>query len=384
MVTYKETKIEMARELMKGFSGRTGLSGDRSREGNRYLWTDAFAVQTFFGLSNSLNDESYREKALRLIDLVHENLGKFHPDDGRTGWISGLPEEEARRHPTAGGLRIGKKMPERGTDEAFNERLEWDRDGQYFHYLTRWFNALLQAWQETGQQRFAEWAAELMLASENFINEDRGRLRMYWKMSTDLSRPLVPSMGAHDPLEGMICTKSAEEASPKKEPELEMLSRRFAILCADREWDTTDPLGIGGLLLNTLRAAGLVQSKEELPQSVQPLKLYQEALSSLRTYSEQHVPGASANRRLAFRECGLSLGIRALYGMKAEIKDPALKLKVLHKYLFMADDIENFWSDPMNRQVSTWRDHLDINAVSLAASLVASSYPEAFSGFQHP
>ena len=201
-----------------------------------------------------------------------------------------------------------------------------------------------------------------MLASENFIHEDSGRLRMYWKMSTDLSRPLVPSMGAHDPLEGVICTKSAEEAVPEKEAKLKMLARRFAILCAGREWDTTDPLGIGGLLLNTLRAA----------------------LSSLRTYSKQHVPGASANRRLAFRECELSLGVRSLYGMSEEIKDHPLKPQELQKYLFMADNIENFWSDPVNREASTWRDHLDINAVSLAASLVASNYPKAFSRFQHP
>jgi hypothetical protein len=40
-------------------------------------------------------------------------------------------------HPTRGGLRIGKKLPERRPGEAFQERLEWERDGQYFHYLTK-------------------------------------------------------------------------------------------------------------------------------------------------------------------------------------------------------------------------------------------------------
>ncbi len=27
---------------------------------------------------------------------------------------------------------------------------------------------------------------------------------MYWKMSIDLKRPLIPSMGQHDPLDGYI------------------------------------------------------------------------------------------------------------------------------------------------------------------------------------
>ena len=27
---------------------------------------------------------------------------------------------------------------------------------------------------------------------------------MYWKMSIDLTRPLVPSMGQHDPLDGLV------------------------------------------------------------------------------------------------------------------------------------------------------------------------------------
>jgi len=34
--------------------------------------------------------------------------------------------------PTRGGLRIGKDLPERGPRAPFDERLEWDRDGQYF------------------------------------------------------------------------------------------------------------------------------------------------------------------------------------------------------------------------------------------------------------
>jgi hypothetical protein len=44
---------------------------------------------------------------------VHAVLGRHRPDDRRTGWISGLEEQEGSEHPTAGGLRIGKVMNER-------------------------------------------------------------------------------------------------------------------------------------------------------------------------------------------------------------------------------------------------------------------------------
>jgi hypothetical protein len=48
-------------------------------------------------------------------------------------------------HPTRGGLRIGKQLPERRPGEPYDPQVEWDRDGQYFHYLTKWMHALDQA-----------------------------------------------------------------------------------------------------------------------------------------------------------------------------------------------------------------------------------------------
>ena len=72
-----------------------------------------------------------------------------------------LDDETGRRHPTAGGLRIGKSLKERGPQEPFDERLEWDRDGQYFHYLTKWMHALCRAAFATGEASYARWAIEL-------------------------------------------------------------------------------------------------------------------------------------------------------------------------------------------------------------------------------
>jgi len=132
--------IENAALLMRSFAGRTGLTSDRPKQ--RYLWTDAFAVRNFLGLARLTGERSYADLALRLVDQVHHVLGRYRADDTRTGWISGLGEREGEFHPTRGGLRIGKTLPERRPEEPLDQRPEWDRDGQYFHYLTKWMHAL--------------------------------------------------------------------------------------------------------------------------------------------------------------------------------------------------------------------------------------------------
>lgn len=376
-------KLQAAKLLLDDFAERTGITGNKENATIRYLWTDAFAVQAFFGLSRTLENEIYRNHALRLIELVHAHLGRFHPDDDRQGWISGLPEEEGQKHPTIGGLRIGKSLPERDEGQPIDHRLEWERDGQYFHYLTRWFTALLQAGQETGDSRYATWAAELMQGGGKFLSGKSSRPAMYWKMSTDLSRPLVPSMGAHDPLEGLICTKSALKVNQEKASELEPLAENFRIICKGIDWKTTDALGIGGLLLNTVRSAGLCTSEVDLPDSVRPERLFEDSLFSLKSFARDYRGNEPAGRRLAFRECGLSLGLRTLSGMRTELAMPFPNIEELDNYMYLAEEIENFWSQPRSQTVATWKDHLDINAVSLAASLVANEDPAAFSGMRY-
>lgn len=79
MAEINKEKIEAAQKLMDDFSRRTGLEGNQGDQTIRYLWTDAFAVQTFFGLSNVLNDTSYKKRALGLIELVHQIWGVFIP-----------------------------------------------------------------------------------------------------------------------------------------------------------------------------------------------------------------------------------------------------------------------------------------------------------------
>src|SRR5690606_31361795 len=204
------SRPRLARQLMEEFAEATGLEGDAPPR--RYLWTDAFAVCNFLELHRMFGREHDRELALRLVDEVHHVLGKHRADDIRSGWLSGLGEEEGERHPTAGGLRIGKPLPERGEGEPYDARLEWERDGQYFHYLTQWMHALLRVSEATGDPVFRRWAMELARAAHRaFVRRDptTGARRMVWKMSIGLDRALVPSTGLHDPLDAWISDRKS-------------------------------------------------------------------------------------------------------------------------------------------------------------------------------
>jgi hypothetical protein len=125
--------------------------------------------------------------ALALVTQVHHTLGVYRADDSRRGWISGLEGDVAEAHPTSGGLRIGKELPERAPGEALDESLEWDRDGQYFHYLTKWMHALDQVTRWSGDPTFNIWARELAEAAHRaFAHMPDGaassdRRRMYWR-----------------------------------------------------------------------------------------------------------------------------------------------------------------------------------------------------------
>jgi uncharacterized protein YyaL (SSP411 family) len=173
----------------------TAKEGER---GTRYLWTDAFAVCNLLGFYRSTNNKKHLNDAISLVDQVHAVLGQHRPDDaqGRTGWISGLDASAGRKPPTRGGLRIGKPRNERQVSQAPDERLEWEQDGQYFHYLTKWMHALDAMSRVTGNKMYNDWAIELAQSVHaHFVYEPGGGAihttkgpskRMFWKMSIDL------------------------------------------------------------------------------------------------------------------------------------------------------------------------------------------------------
>ena len=76
---------------------------------------------------------------------------------------------------------------------------------------------------------------------------------MYWKMSIDLTRPLVPSMGQHDPLDGFVTYNELQLTAEKDFGHVVQLSlvqemADMAGICRGMRLTTDDPLGIGGLL----------------------------------------------------------------------------------------------------------------------------------------
>jgi len=257
-------------EIMEEFHSRTGLLTAGAGGVRRYLWTDSFAVCNYLALYEQNHRDEYLHLALGLVDQVHEVLGRHREDDPRHGWISGLDEREGRQHPTAGGLRIGKKLPQRQPEEPLDENLEWERDGQYFHYLTKWMHALCRVGGVVNNRVYVDWAAELAGRALSAFSDTAkdGSRRMYWKMSIDLSRPLVSSMGHHDPLDGLITCLEIQALAGQHAQDslvLEKEIRELAQMCRGVNWTTPDPLGLGGLLANACHLVQLQSREVEMP-----------------------------------------------------------------------------------------------------------------------
>jgi hypothetical protein len=391
VATVKQNESQSTvREIMIEFARETGVS-PALKSPRRYLWTDAFGVCNFIGLYHQTGERTYLDLALQVVDQVHDTLGRHREDDSRTGWISGLDKEQSRKHPTQGGLRIGKELNERGPRDPFNEGLEWDRDGQYYHYLTKWMHALNCVSRGTGDLKYNTWAMELAkTAHARFVypSPSGGPKRMYWKMSIDLSRPLVLSMGQHDPLDGFVTYNELQATStkgPEKSREIDLRAEIFdmADICKGKSWVTDDPLGIGGLLFDACRLAQLIAS-EDLDQTGLLENLLESSLTGLNSFVRENPLKLPAEYRLAFRELGLSIGLRAAGKIMelAEQKTGPLRrkdslhslLKILNRYAGLRETIETFWLEGKNREAESWKEHRDINGVMLATSLAPDGF----------
>lgn len=317
--------------LMLEFSENTGLNSEQSPR--RYLWTDAFAVCNFIQLYKLTEKEKYRELAIELVDQVHSILGKYRPDDQeRNGWLS------SEDRPTKRGLRIGKEMPERGVNERYDPHLEWERDGQYFHYLTKWMIALVKMGIFLNEKTYFLWASDLVEASTAFINE--GRMR--WKMSIDLDRALVPSMGQHDPLDGYVSYKFVNKHSSSK---LGPFIRKMKTLTKKIRLPTEDPLGIGALLVAAYRLYSM-NGDDQLNARIIDAAQY-----GLKYFNEDR-------HSLAFRELGLAIGLQG-----------AQKMGQLEPYWSIKEKVKNYWLAHRD-----WREHQNINQVMLVTSLIPDEF----------
>jgi hypothetical protein len=367
---------------MEEFAAVTGLHPPRESP-RRYLWTDAFAVWNLLGLHEATGDEAWRTRAQELVTQVHETLGRFRSDDPDAA-RRGKPLSGSAEHPTAAGLRIGKGLPERREGEAFDERLEWDRDGQYYHYLTKWMHALTTMTGVTNDDRYAFWAQELARGIHPGFVHGRGNSRsIYWKMSIDLSRPLVPAIGHHDPLDGFITLKQlAVILAPPRgldlDPEIDVLRK----MLVGRDWATNDPLGLGGILCDAYRLLQLLDKTGDATLRPLFVELLGAAARGLDSYAAMHNSHEAAAYRLPFREFGLSIGLQAaeatadsLRGHEAEFgPDSSRLIEMIARHQPIAADIHEFWGQPENQAASTWIEHGDINAVMWATTLLPHGF----------
>ena len=191
-------------------------------------------------------------------------------------------------------------------------------------------------------------------------------------------------MGQHDPLDGFI-TYSELQMSTKK---LEQYSRSdlsveiadMANICQGKSWATNDPLGIGGLLSDALRIAQLMRdgfTYENLLEVV-----VESALIGMGSFVGGNTLRLPADYRLAFRELGISIGLKGVEKLMEWIEEnPYLfknsllqQVEAIREYMPIGETIERFWTDNKNRETCNWTEHREINMVMLATSLAPNGF----------
>ncbi|KAK8049238.1 hypothetical protein PG994_010968 [Apiospora phragmitis] len=325
-----------------------GNSGHRGR----YLWTDAFGVVNFVTLRYATGEERYLEAAKRLVQTVHDTLGRTRDGSSR---LSGASDTE----PLKGGLRIGK-VDEGGPDG----------DGQYHHYLTLWMFALNCLAVASKEVRYNDLAIRLAQAIHPcFIVKNNGveEPSMVWKVSTDMSRPLSRSKGHLDDVMGYVVFERLDSVAhwfgqgddqpllAEKEQYLHMMTRSRPLQ------SSTDMLDLG---MSLWSAQFHSRQGDEL---LRELGTHGSSIAR-EIFVEQNGPCSSlhksAGRRLAFRELGACLGIKC-YSNDADV-------------VANADAVVEFWES--HAEESAPDDLMAITQVMLAAALIPGafdlSYPD--------
>jgi hypothetical protein len=172
-------------------------------------------------------------------------------------------------------------------------------------------------------------------------------------------------LGQHDPLDGFLTTLSLEGTASdvgSPGPDLSAPIADYAKMLDLSALATDDPLGIGGLFVDAARAERLSARGALTHHPGLPAAIREAARTGLAHYLERPDLRAPAERRLAFRELGLAIGLTDT------------------PYAALGQHIVSFWLDPGHRANSTWTEHADINEVMLATCLV----PEGFLAWQTP
>jgi hypothetical protein len=251
-------------------------------------------------------------------------------------------------------------------------------------------HALNRVSRVTGDSTFNICAIELAKTAHarfTYVPPSGGQKLMYWKMSIDLSYPLVRSMGHHDPLDGFITYKQLQASAARnfKKPALVLDAEiaDMADICRGKSWATEDPLGIGGLLCDAYMLAQLI-IEENFDQTGLLKDLLDSSFLGLEFYGRDNSLNLPGDYRLAFRELGLAIGLRAVQKLRGLIEENPdifdkkhslhLRIDKLTRHTPLIEKIERFWLEPKNQDVLSWTDHRDINMVMLATSLAPDGY----------
>jgi hypothetical protein len=250
-------------------------------------------------------------------------------------------------------------------------------------------HALNRVSRSTGNSIFNTWSIELAKAAHaGFVRVLRfGSKRMYWKMSIDLSYPLVSSMGHHDPLDGLIAYNqiqaTAVELSNTSVSDLDSEIADMELLCEGKDWATNDPLGLGGLLCHAYTILQFIV-QDRFADTGLLKDLLESSLASLDTYMLSRFLNFSADYRLPFREFGMAIGLHAVERIERLMEEKPnvfdnnylvfSQIKHLRRFTPLGEAIEKFWLDPQNRMAKSWTEHQDINSVMLATSLAPDGY----------
>jgi hypothetical protein len=190
-------------------------------------------------------------------------------------------------------------------------------------------------------------------------------------------------MGQHDPLDGFIIYNQlqmcrARDSKKLLDQDLNEEITDMATICKGKSWATDDPLGIGGLICDAYKVAQMIISGYF--QQIDLLEtLLDSSLMGLESFTKMNPLKLPPDYRLAFRELGLSIGMRAVEKLHGLIEEkPRLfkkrhplreRIEMLKQYTRLTEIIENFWLEHTSREAKSWTDHRDINMVMLATSL---------------
>jgi hypothetical protein len=188
-----------------------------------------------------------------------------------------------------------------------------------------------------------------------------------------------------DPFDGFVALARVQASVPESDPERARLDAHMSTLRSACDevptFATSDPLTLGGLLEACGHFADLVAEGEHPFDHV-----LGRALADARCGVDAFAGGGWLLRpldaRLPFRELGLAIGLKRMVPMLRAVKSVPSRfrdgwtasellasLEPMAAHAALARRIEEAWASSDAQSHGSWREHLDINAATLAACL---------------